>query len=75
MNIAKDLTGPSIKDSVRRVHVPNGAPVGTGPAEYKKALEQNLPADVGAIVQRQYQGVVANHDKVRALRDSYRAAA
>jgi ABC-type branched-subunit amino acid transport system substrate-binding protein len=39
MNIAKDLSGPSIKDSVRRVHVPNGAPVGTGPAEFKKALE------------------------------------
>ena len=39
MNIAKDLTGPSIKDAVRRVHVPNGTPVGTGPAEYKKALE------------------------------------
>ena len=39
MNIAKDLTGPSIKDAVRRVHVPNGTPVGTGPAEYKTALE------------------------------------
>jgi branched-chain amino acid transport system substrate-binding protein len=39
MNIAKDLTGPSIKDAVRRVHVPNGTPVGTGPAEFKKALE------------------------------------
>ncbi len=39
MNIAKDLSGPSIRDSVRRVHVPNGAPVGTGPAEFKKALE------------------------------------
>ena len=39
MNIATDLTGPSIKDAVRRVHVPNGTPVGTGPAEYKKALE------------------------------------
>jgi len=39
MNIAKDLTGPSIKDAVRRVHVSNGTPVGTGPAEYKKALE------------------------------------
>jgi len=39
MNIAKDLTGPSIKDAVRRVHVPNGTPVGTGPAEYQKALE------------------------------------
>ena len=39
MNIAKDLTGPSIKDAVRRVHVAGGAPVGTGPAEFKKALE------------------------------------
>jgi branched-chain amino acid transport system substrate-binding protein len=39
MNISKDLTGPSIKDAVRRVHVAGGAPVGTGPAEYKKALE------------------------------------
>src|SRR2546429_35652 len=39
MNIATDLSGPSIKDAVRRVHVPSGAPVGTGPAEYKKALE------------------------------------
>jgi len=39
MNISKDLTGPSIKDAVRRVHVPNGTPVGTGPAEFKKALE------------------------------------
>ena len=40
-------------------------------AQYKKALEQDLPAEVRALVQRQYQGVVANHDKVRALRDSY----
>ena len=39
MNIAKDLSGPSIKDAVRLVHVPNGAPVGTGPGEFKKALE------------------------------------
>ncbi len=44
-------------------------------AQYKKALEQDLPANVRAVVQRQYQGVVANHDKVRALRDEYRAAA
>jgi len=39
MNIAKDLTGPSIKDAVRQIHVPGGATVGTGPEEYKKALE------------------------------------
>jgi ABC-type branched-subunit amino acid transport system substrate-binding protein len=39
MNIAKDLTGPSIKDAIRQVHVAGGATVGTGPDEYKKALE------------------------------------
>jgi uncharacterized protein (TIGR02284 family) len=44
-------------------------------AQYKKALEQNLPANVRAIVQRQYEGVVANHDKVRTLRNQYRTAA
>ena len=43
-------------------------------AKYRKALEQNLPADIRAIVDRQYQGVLANHDRVRTLRDRYRAA-
>lgn len=42
-------------------------------AKYRKALEQDLPADIRAIVDRQYQGVLANHDRVRALRDRYRA--
>jgi uncharacterized protein (TIGR02284 family) len=44
-------------------------------AQYRKALEQDLPANVRAIVERQNQGVIANHDRVRALRDRYRAAA
>jgi len=43
-------------------------------SQYRKALEKDLPADVRAIVERQYQGVLANHDRVRALRDQYRAA-
>jgi len=43
--------------------------------QYRKALETDLPADVKAVVERQYRGVIANHDKVRALRDRYRAAA
>ncbi len=38
MNIAKDLTGPSIKDAVRQVHAAGGAQVGTGPEEFKKAV-------------------------------------
>ena len=44
-------------------------------AQYLKALEKNLPADVRTIVERQYQGVLSNHDRVRALRDRYRVAA
>ncbi len=39
MNIAKDLSGPAIKDAIRQVHAANGTPVGTGPAEYKRALD------------------------------------
>jgi uncharacterized protein (TIGR02284 family) len=42
-------------------------------AAYKKALDADLPADVRAVVERQYQGVLANHDKVKALREKYRA--
>jgi uncharacterized protein (TIGR02284 family) len=44
-------------------------------AQYRKATEMNLPANVKAVVDRQYQGVLANHDKVKALRNRYRAAA
>ena len=40
-------------------------------AQYRKALEQNLPANVKSVVERQYQGVISNHDKVKALRDRY----
>ena len=44
-------------------------------AAYKKALGKDLPSDIRAIIERQYQGVTANHDRVRDLRDRYRAAA
>ena len=39
MNIAKDLTGPSIREAIRRVHTPGGTLIGTGPAEFRKAIE------------------------------------
>jgi branched-chain amino acid transport system substrate-binding protein len=39
MNLARDLTGPAIREAVRRVHAAGGATVGTGPGEFKKALE------------------------------------
>ncbi|SIT41236.1 conserved hypothetical protein [Paraburkholderia ribeironis] len=40
---------------------------------YHDALEKDLPADVRTIVERQYQGVLRNHDRVRDLRDQYAA--
>jgi branched-chain amino acid transport system substrate-binding protein len=39
MNIATELTGPAIKDAVRKIHTAGGTIVGTGPEEFKKALE------------------------------------
>ncbi|MGH8627411.1 MAG: PA2169 family four-helix-bundle protein [Gammaproteobacteria bacterium] len=41
---------------------------------YEKALAGGLPANIRSIVQRQYQGVVENHDRVRDLRNRYRKA-
>jgi uncharacterized protein (TIGR02284 family) len=34
------------------------------------ALKQDLPVDVRMIIERQYQGVKANHDRVRDLRNA-----
>ena len=42
-------------------------------AHYRNALEADLPADIRAIVERQYQGALRNHDQVRDLRDQYRS--
>lgn len=43
--------------------------------QYADALNETLPADIRLIVQRQYDGVLRNHDEIRALRDRYRAQA
>ncbi|APA88770.1 PA2169 family four-helix-bundle protein [Paraburkholderia sprentiae WSM5005] len=40
---------------------------------YHDALEKDLPADVRAIVERQYHGLLQTHDRVRDLRDQYAA--
>ena len=45
-------------------------------ATYRKALDKgDLPAGAREVVQRQYDGVMRNHDQVRDLRDQYRARA
>jgi uncharacterized protein (TIGR02284 family) len=40
---------------------------------YAEALKHNLPEPVRSLVERQYQGVVANHNRVRDMRERYRA--
>jgi uncharacterized protein (TIGR02284 family) len=41
---------------------------------YRTALEKNLPVDVRNIVERQYQGVLQNHDQVKRLREQFKNA-
>ncbi|TFW05895.1 PA2169 family four-helix-bundle protein [Oxalobacteraceae bacterium OM1] len=43
-------------------------------SSYRRALEKNLPVEVRSVVERQYQGVLQNHDQVKSLRDQYRSA-
>ena len=40
---------------------------------YKDALENPLPSYIAEVVRNQYDSVVAAHDRVKALRDSYEA--
>ena len=42
---------------------------------YRRALEQELPADARAVVMVQLDGVQENHDRVRAMRDEKRRLA
>lgn len=41
-------------------------------ARYSEALKHDLPQDVRALIERQYRGVIENHDRVRDLRNQYR---
>ncbi|MGH8807043.1 MAG: PA2169 family four-helix-bundle protein [Noviherbaspirillum sp.] len=43
-------------------------------ADYRRALEKNLPEEVRLVVERQYQGVLRNQGQVRALMDRYPSA-
>ncbi|MEP6792297.1 MAG: PA2169 family four-helix-bundle protein [Ramlibacter sp.] len=43
-------------------------------AQYRKALKQQLPANVKLIVERQAQGAQRNHDQIKALRDQFKSA-
>ena len=43
-------------------------------ARYRKALKQNLPPEIKAVVERQAQGVQRNHDQIKALRDGFKGS-
>ena len=45
----------------------------SGIARYRKALKQELPADVRAVVEQQAAGAQKNHDQIRDLRNTARA--
>lgn len=43
-------------------------------AQYRKALKQNLPYSVKALVEKQAHGAQQNHDQIKALRNALRGA-
>lgn len=47
----------------------------TAKKSYEDAIKEPLPADVLSTVRRQFESVLASHDRARALRDSYKNAA
>lgn len=63
------LTGKDVKAVLAECERGEDFAVGS----YRRALDKNLPAEVRAVVERQYQGALQNHDQVRSLRDQYRA--
>lgn len=44
----------------------------TAIARYRKALKEDLPADVRAVVEKQAAGAQKNHDQIRDLRNAAR---
>ena len=42
-------------------------------AHYSKALKATLPQDVRTVVERQYDGLMRNHEQIRSLRNQFRA--
>ncbi len=44
-------------------------------SHYADALREPLPEDIRHVIQRQYSGLLRNHDEMRDLRDRYRAHA
>lgn len=69
MNVRGTVSSDSDLAMLEEIERGEDAAVG----RYRDAAEQDLPADVAALVQRQYEGAQRNHDQVRNLRDSMKA--
>lgn len=66
-NVKSAVTGKDDKAILQEVE--RGEDVAV--ESYEKALKADLPDDVRGLVERQYQGVKENHDRVRDLRDKF----
>lgn len=42
-------------------------------SSYQSALQKDLPPEVRIVIEKQYQGVLKNHDQVKSLRNQYGA--
>jgi uncharacterized protein (TIGR02284 family) len=70
VNLKSALTGDSDRSALDECERGEDAALG----RYRDALKQDLPSEIVALVQRQYEGAKRNHDQIRTLRDSVRAA-
>jgi uncharacterized protein (TIGR02284 family) len=66
MNIKSTVTGANEAEALAECE--RGEDVAK--RAYEVALQKDLPWDVKSIVERQYQGVKQNHDRVRDLRNA-----
>jgi uncharacterized protein (TIGR02284 family) len=65
LNVKTSITGKSDEAVLNVCEKGEDAAV----ESYKKALLKDLPAHIRLVVERQYQGVLANHDEIKNLRD------
>jgi len=42
---------------------------------YKAALKRDLPSSIRTVIERQYQGVLINHNQIKTVRDQVKARA
>jgi uncharacterized protein (TIGR02284 family) len=69
LNVKTAITGKSDKAVLEECERGEDVAVRT----YRKVLERDLPAAIRFVVERQYQGVLSNHNLIKNLRDQVKA--